>query len=636
MCGIAGYCLKNKILPSSAVIDSFLNALRRRGPDDEGISLISRSTNQNQTYRGDRTYSALNNRMPHIHQAQDMHDVALIQTRYAILDLSEKGHQPFTSADGSIVGIFNGEIYNFIELREELSSLGVRFHTNCDTEVLVEGYARWKDDLWSKMNGFWAVVLYDFKNHLLIFSRDRMGVAPLYYRQTVQGTYFSSYIEALIDIEGQKTEPNEDAVLGFAQTGFKDLDYTTFYSDIKSVPAASVLHLKLGQSLLSEAFIKRYWSLPPQRLKEKDISLVQAIEEFRKLFFNAVDIRLRADVKIAFELSGGLDSSSIVAAAMLHKNKITTYTAKIQGADEEPFARCMLKKYALDYQVIARMEDNFINDYASFTKLMEEPYDNPNAYTHYQMLRVMKSQGVNVVITGAGGDEVLAGYEASFWPKAYREWKAQGLASYLKAEWYEACRRFKTWKRASGTVQNYFVSPWKRWAAKEEVTKQPWEDIPTTALQYRNQYNQLSFEGQRKFHFSTALLPFYMRSSDHFTMGVPVEHRFPLLDYRLVEFGLRLPISYLFRNGWTKYILRKAMEPYLPAKIVWRRQKMGFQFPYGSYFKQNAQTFNPLLKECYRAFPQLRSSGEYNHLLKNDPVLLWRLISIGIWEKVNV
>ena len=145
---------------------------------------------------------------------------------------------------------------------------------------------------------------------------------------------------------------------------------------------------------------------------------------------------------------------------------------------------------------------------------------------------------------------------------------------------------------------------------------------------------KLSFDEQRRFHFSVALLPFYMRSSDHFTMGIPVEHRFPLLDYRLVEFGLSLPISYLFRNGWTKYILRKAMEPYLPAKIIWRRQKMGFQFPYHALFSRQCPNISPLrwrnVTDHSLSCVHKKGTAIY---FKKDPVLLWRLISIGIWQK---
>jgi asparagine synthase (glutamine-hydrolysing) len=602
MCGIAGYCLNKPIVPKREQMDLLMQPLLKRGPDDQGICFISREQNTVLHFNGHNGV---------------LHDIALFHTRFAILDLSDKGHQPFTSHDGSITAVFNGEIYNFIELRKELQSVGVVFKTQCDTEVLVEGYAFWRDSLWSKMNGFWAVCLYDRRSQSFILARDRIGVAPLYYRETSQGLFFSSYIESLVEIGGEKATVNLDVMSGFLQTGFKDIDGTTFYNEINTVPAATAVHLLKSQSLFSKAERRPYWFLPDARLTEKDISFDEAVKKFREIFFNAVDIRLRADVKVAFELSGGLDSSSIVAAAAAMGHDITTYTAKVAGADEEPYARFMQSKYKLDYRVISKVEDNFSKDVAAFSRLMEEPYDNPNAYTHYQMLKEMNAQGTKVVITGAGGDEVFAGYESSFWPKAYQEWKKEGVSSYVKADWYEFCRRFKTPQRSYDTLKHYLVRPWQKKSSAQK------EGI-TTALKHRSQYDSLSFNEQRRFHFNVALLPYYMRSSDHFTLGIPVEHRFPLLDYRLIEFGMKLPISYLFCNGWTKYILRKAMQPYLPEKIVWRRQKMGFQFPYVQYLTAQRQVFEPVFK---RAYPEYN----YGSLLKSDPIALWRFISTAIW-----
>ncbi|MBF0571579.1 MAG: asparagine synthase (glutamine-hydrolyzing) [Candidatus Omnitrophica bacterium] len=628
MCGIAGYCLNNSQQFSAKFTDSLLQSIGKRGPDDEGICLISREGKTHQFYRNDRTHKSLG-ALPHIKTGNGIrHDIAFLHTRYAILDLSEKGHQPFISSDGSTIAVFNGEIYNYVELQDELSSLGVKFHTRSDTEVLVEGYARWKEALWPKMNGFWAVVLYDCRDQSIIFSRDRIGVAPLYYRETSSGIFFSSCIEPLIDIDGQKASVSKDAVSGFLQTGFKDIEGSTFYREIKTVPAARTVHLLRSQSLLAQGKHSRFWHLPVSLLSENDISFEDAVKTFRDIFFNAVDIRLRADVKVAFELSGGLDSSSVVAAAScLSKEPVSTYTVKIKDADEEPYARSILKKYKLDYHVLSKIENSFTENYGAFAQLMEEPYDNPNNYTHYRMLQSMLAQGVKVIVTGAGGDEVFAGYESSFWPKAYQERRRQGFRGLLQADWYEFCRRFKTPQNTYTTLKHYLTDPWVRIVGNREQIKPrfPQGDIPS-ALQYQNLYDSLSFHKQREFHFLIALLPYYMRSSDHYTMGIPIEHRFPLLDYRIIEFGMQLPISYLFRNGFTKYILRKAMEPYLPDKIIWRRQKMGFQFPYRQYFLAHRQTFEPILnKFC--------GDRNYMELAKNDPVLLWRFLSTAIWTQ---
>ena len=634
MCGIAGYVLKAPVSHQNrGYIDALVGPIRMRGPDDEGVCLIDRERRFVRSYRTDFTSSKMSH-LPHI--GDDIrrlaHDAALIHTRYSIIDLSEGGHQPFVSQDGSIIAVFNGEIYNYVELREELVAKNVRFLTSSDTEVLVEGYRIWGNDLWNKMNGFWAVVLYDVRSDELVFSRDRIGVAPLYYRELPEGLFFASLIQCLIDISPTDIEMDEDVVEGFVQTGIKDHDHSTFYRQIRCLPSLTTLTLRRGQFLLREGEARKYWDFPARRLGAGDISFNEAVGRYRDIFFNAVDVRLRADVKVAFELSGGLDSSSVVAAAaVLKRNDITTYTVSIKGADEEPYARAMLERYPLDYHVLKHLEGDFKSECRAFAKIMEEPYDNPNAYSHHCMLRRMKSEGVSVVITGAGGDEVLAGYESSFWPKAYEELRQMGLV--WTAEWYEFCRRFKTLRRTGETLSHYLldVPGYLRRRLLPDEPVQAGSSVTTAAGNYRKSYGRLSFHEQALYHFRVALVPFYMRSSDHFTMSIPIEHRFPLLDYRMVELGLQIPIPYLFKGGWTKYLLRKAMEPYLPEKIVWRRKKMGFAFPYRHYFTQHADVFEPQWNQYHNRGILTDRPGSYRDLLKIDPVKLWRTLSTAIW-----
>jgi asparagine synthase (glutamine-hydrolysing) len=161
--------------------------------------------------------------------------------------------------------------------------------------------------------------------------------------------------------------------------------------------------------------------------------------------------------------------------------------------------------------------------------------------------------------------------------------------------------------------------------------QRPLQQTPTHALAHLKKYGHLSFHEQTLYHFKVALLPYYMRSNDHFTMAIPLEHRFPLLDYRVVELSQKFPIPYLFKNGWTKYVLRKAMEPYLPKKILWRRKKMGFPFAYRRFLSRHCQTFEPLLENLNAIGFPIDEFGDYSKLISADPVLLWRLVSISIW-----
>jgi asparagine synthase (glutamine-hydrolysing) len=637
MCGIAGYILKSPLAyQDTGYIDLLIGPIRRRGPDDEGVCLIDREKRSTRFYGTDFS----SRKMSHLPNIGDntrsfAHDAAMIHTRYSIIDLSVGGHQPFVSQDGSIIAVFNGEIYNYIELREELIARDVRFCTSSDTEVLVEGYRVWGNDLWNKMNGFWAVALYDVQNRSMILSRDRIGVAPLYYRETPCGIFFASSIRPLMDVDRAGMTHDVDVMTGFVQTGIKDHENTTFFHQIRSVSSATVAKF-IGNGLaMPEAHTRQYWSFPSARLSEDDLPFPDAVKKLRDILFNSVELRLRADVKVAFELSGGLDSSSVVAAAaIIRNNKITSYTIKVPDADEEPYASSILELYPIEYRVLSDLEDTLSGDIGSFAAIMEEPFHSPNIYTHYRMRRLMKKEGVAVVIMGAGGDEVLAGYEASFWPKAYAAMKDNGHAR--EAYQYELCRRFMTLKRTQASLKHFLIYPFKRIHSNFKNNSIPKKITPTRALSLQNGYYNLSFHEQALYHFTVALIPYYMRSNDHFTMAIPLEHRFPFLDYRLVELGLQMPAIYLFRNGWTKYVLRKAMEPYLPKKIVWRRQKMGFPFPYQRFLLENQSVFLSILNNLSAIDFPLWEIGGYDELLQISPPQLWRLISTAIWVQQNI
>jgi asparagine synthase (glutamine-hydrolysing) len=585
-------------------------------------------------YRADRTCPAAAAPIDHFENVEALlpHDVALVHTRYAIIDLSTDAHQPFVSRDGTVVAIFNGEIYNYLELRETLEGIGVTFRTRSDTEVLVEGYRAWGDSLWARLNGFWAVALYDLPARTLVLSRDRFGVAPLYVREAAGRLYFASSIAALVGACNGVTRSAARA-WDFISAGTKDDDGSTMYQEILAFPPATTATFPAGASTLSQARVARYWEYPRVRWTTADLPFDRAVQQYRETFFDAVDIRLRADVPVAFELSGGMDSSSVVAAAATLRGSVTTYTIKVPEDDEEPFARAMLKRYPLDYHVLAEPEDRFPEDAARFAHIMEEPYHSPNIYTHYRMRCLMKAEGTAVVLAGAGGDEVLGGYEQLLWRQACEELRRTGHV--WQACVHEVIRRVATPKRLEGTMMSAY------WYARRRVLDGLKRVLPQRVRRKRSQYDLVppwrpDPGGARPYHdvsldqLQVANLPYYLLSNDHFTMAIPLEHRFPFLDYRLVEFGLQLPAAYLFRAGWTKYLHRRAMQPYLPREIVWRRDKMGFPFPYRRFLRTHRHTLAPRLARLEElGLPDFGAA--YDELLGRDPMQLWRLCSTALW-----
>ncbi len=612
MCGIAGYILHERRPAEAGRMRLLMEGMRLRGPDDEGALLVDRSS------RAGTPGMA------------GVADVALIHARFAIIDLSSGGHQPFFSQDGSCAVIFNGEIYNYVEIKEELAVAGIACRSASDTEVLVEGWRLWGHGLWPRLNGFWAVALYDKISNAVILCRDRLGVAPLYYRETSEGFFFSSLIEPLCQLAPGGRGMDRDVVQGFIDTGLKDFEDKTVYHQVRSLPAACAVVFSYGKPpAWGAAEIYRYWDFPQQPLLEKDVSLEAAARELREALKDAVRLRLRADVPVAFELSGGLDSSSVVAmAAELSDRKITAYTIRVRSRDETPYARAMARRFNLDHRVFDDIEQDLPRDAGAFAAVMEEPYDTPANYVHHRMLKTIRADGFKVVLTGAGGDEVLAGYEASFWPGAWRAWRRQGLRQDMQAQWYEFCRRFRSWPQAGHTVSGYGRFLQRMVGVKGAVHGNA---RPSRALALTQGYAAMDYYSQRLFHCQVGLLPYYLRSTDHYTLNIPVEHRFPLLDYRLVEMGMKMPVAYLFRGGWAKYVLRRAMAGRLPGEVLWRKKKMGFPFDFASYFQGRDKDFERYLKVAARAGFVDEKAEQYADLARRDPVRLWRILSVGIW-----
>jgi len=329
MCGIAGLIdLSGKPI-DPVLLKSMSDAIRYRGPDDEGYVLIDKATSRARAYSGIDSPTAIKEILPPFRVPTDNFaaNIGLSHRRFAIIDLSPRGHQPLFDADGSHCLVFNGEIYNYIEIREELKARGVAFRSDSDTEVLLEAYKAWDVDCFTRMNGFWALALYDFRKRRLLLSRDRLGKKPLYWARKESRIYFASEIKSLLQVPevAQMTRVNEDAIWHWCVEGLRDLEFSTFFKDINVLPSAS-------WTIIEEDFpnkIHTFWRMPTQRMTENEIGVSEAARQIRETLQDAVHIRLRADVPLAVELSGGMDSSTLLAlAAQSHTGKITTYTVK--------------------------------------------------------------------------------------------------------------------------------------------------------------------------------------------------------------------------------------------------------------------------------------------------------------------
>ena len=624
MCGIAGIVdlLGRPIEPGQ--LKAMADAIHYRGPDDEGYVLIEQRTGRFENYCGPASPAAIRDTLPPVAVATPAVacDIGLAHRRFSIIDLSPAGHQPFFSEDGSCCVVFNGEIYNYVELRAELEQLGHRFRSRSDTEVLMQAYRAWGTDCFRRFNGFWALALYDFRNRQLILSRDRLGKKPLYWTRVGSRLYFASEIKSLLRVPDvwNSRKVNEEAAWHWCVDGRRDLGNSTLFDGIQSLPAAC--WTVVGEDYPNS--IQTFWEVPRQRLREADISIPEATRLVREALDEAVRIRLRTDVPLALELSGGLDSSTVLAlTAQHHSDRITTYTVKFPDSewDEEPFARSVASRYHTDYRVLEPETRGFWHGIMAFTELQEEPYHSPNMQTSQVIWSLMRAAGTKVALTGAAGDEMFAGYSRYFL-KAQLENLTHGKLGYFvdnALHWTE--HQYSLGAIGREIVGMLRLRPLVR-RVKTAIPMLENQNI-RNLLTPERQYYAPTLSAWLREEIINTQIPYWLRSGEKNYMGMPFEARSPFLDHHVVEIATRMPTSYLIRHGWHKWILRKAMEDCLPPDVVWRRVKMGFPYPYGRFFATSRPIIDLILREAHNPYIDF---SRYERL-RTD----WKALSFILW-----
>ncbi len=648
MCAIAGIVNLNGQPVNVSLLRRMNDQLRHRGRDDEGYVFIQPDLGSWAEYSGADTPRVLLETYPTL---RDSHHhlpfaIGLAHRRFAIVDLTTRAHQPFFDSDKVCCAVFNGEIFNYLELRDDLVKRGHHFRSASDAEVIVEAYKAWGVECFSHFNGMWAMALYDFRNKRLIVSRDRLGEIPLYWARIQESVYFASEIKALLEVPSIQSV-NEATIYPYLVHGLQDVNDDTFFKGISSFPAAT-------WSVLDQNFpttARPYWKAPRQRFNEREMCLREAIRSIRDTLQDAVRIRLRADVPCCLTLSGGLDSSVLVAlAAQCSGAKVIAHTIRFAEKkwDEEPLARAVARYCGVEHRVVDPPLHNFWHEILSFTYLAEEPYHAPNIYTRQLLHRAMRSQGFKVVLVGEGADELFAGYMRHFDPLQTETLQAHRFAMFLdnhirrsetdahaplarliaqKIKW-SLRHPYRSILRASGANRQ----------AKSECLD-GYVNLPPFMHDGDDPRRTLS-EVLYDEIISTSI-PYWVRTNDRMRMGIPIEGRSPFLDYRVVELALTLPVSYLIRHGWQKWIIRKAFEELLPQEVVWRKPKVGFPIPFQRFVATSPPTIQTLLKQLRNSYVDLPS---FERLTKHRAHLdewsahvdWWRMISFLLWYELFV
>ncbi len=561
MCGISGIISPNAEKVSADSLKRMNDALRHRGPDGEGY------------YR---------------HSAHH-HFIGLAHCRLSIIDLSNSSSQPFRYLDRYIL-IYNGELYNYTELRDTLISMGYAFTTSGDTEVVAAAYACYGSQCMDHFDGMFAFAIWDEKEAVLFCARDRFGEKPFhyYYDEQKQELYFASEIKALF-AAGISRTVNHQLLYDFITIGYtKNVSHPshTFFRNIFQLPPSHYLLFNPAENLLETG---RYWDLD----KETRIDMYedQALEKFTELLQSSIDTRLRSDVPVGTSLSGGLDSSSIVAltaGASRSSYSHKAFSAVFPGfeKDESALIRKTASRFNLELFTVTPSADDLANTMKELLYHQDEPFGSASVFAQFEVYRRAMQAGVKVLLDGQGADESLAGY------KKYGHWFLQEK---IHSEGWRAVS-----KEAEVLKNNNFLSEWgwrNRLAAiMPGLTA---SQLKTKAIQIRanNPYIDHDYAKANSDpdsivkpvveklndiqYFDTMVMGLddLLRYADRNSMAHGREVRLPFLSHQLVQFIFSLPAQFRIRDGYTKWMLRKSMNDKLPAEINWQKGKTGFEPP---------------------------------------------------------
>lgn len=609
MCGICGI-VDTKLKIDQQTIKKMMQLMKHRGPDDDGMLLEGR--------------------------------IGLGHVRLSIIDLSEKGHQPMANDDETLWIVYNGEIYNYIELREELKGHGMKFRSKSDTEVLLKAYEVWGNDCLPKLNGMFAFVIYDKNSNKLFGARDRFGIKPFYFHESSDRFIFSSEIKPILST-GIKPEPFYQNIYDFIlyqQTGPFEF---SFFENIKKLFPGHYMELDLNSL---KASIHKWWEL---NIDIKDVAQAEVVDNIKKLFKDSVRIRLRSDVPVGSCLSGGLDSSSIVCNMVdiqgTSKN-INTFSSIYSfdfSGNEKKFINDVVEKTSVNGYEIEPTPEDMIKELERVIYFQEEPFCGLSPFAQWEVMKLAHRHDMKVLLDGQGGDETLAGYTGYI-----GMYSANLLA---RARFFKMHSELKKYKQLHGT----------RYPLMDILYPLVPGAIKRRARRKKSHYLSDDFLGKTRGtnHFSEILrfrpLSVILKDSMRFqvlellryedknSMAFSIETRLPFLDYRLVNYLFTIPDDLKLRDGKTKFIFREAIKGLVPDEIYDRHDKVGFVAPESHWLKNEkvwkyitdiitsptAISHGIFTKEgVNRLLEEYKSGG------KIEPYIIWSLVILELWFRI--
>lgn len=566
MCGIAGYVGSREL--DRTALEDCLSAMRSRGPDGSGTA--------------------------HFDDGRGRH-VYLLATRLTIIDLHERSNQPFRS--GTKTMIYNGELYNYVELRAELADAGYEFRTASDTEVVLAALDRLGSRALERFEGMWALAVHDDTDGSLTLSRDRFGEKPLYLYSDGSGFYFGSEVKCIAALLGRRLPVNGDHIRRYLLNGYRALykSKETFFEGISELAPGTVLSLDAGG--LSQEH--RYWA--PSFRQAEHMSYDEAVAGVRERLFRSVDLRLRADVPLAFCMSGGVDSNALIAVARnvcgydVHGFTVTNVDARY---DERESVAQSVTALGIRHNQAALATAGFLDGMRRLVRYHDAPVYTISYYAHWRLMELIAGAGYRVAVSGTGADELFTGYYDHHLAYLYEVRAEPALHAAARESWEEHVlplvrnphlrdpelfisdpgfrdHLYQDGDDLSGYLANGWHEPFH-------------ESLFTESLLRNRMLNELFYE----------VVPVILHEDDLNAMSFSIENRSPYLDRELFEFSYSIPTRHLVRDGFAKAILREAVRGVAPDHVVASRRKVGFNAPiFGFLDRRDAETRRALLAE---------------------------------------
>ena len=631
MCGLGGYMLSQAQFPTQNILETIINQILHRGPDGQGV------------------YENRN------------HKIGLAHTRLSIQDLSSNGHQPMINENGTVVLVYNGELYNFKELRSELEKKGKKFKSHSDTEVLLNLYLNEGQKMLSKLNGIFTFAIWDQRNKTFFIARDNFGVKPLYYLTLNDNFFFASEIKALVPFLEKFKTINFEALNKYL---------TYLWCPGKDTPFKYVHKLLPGEALLvSEGKIKKSWKwyYPPvfNKKTKKFMSKETAINCTRTHLRRAVNRQMIADVPVGAFLSGGLDSSAVVAFAREQNKNIQCFTIDTQDSyekgdtDDLPYARKVAKHLDVPLEIVKVSSDKMAGDIEKMIKILDEPIADPAALNVFYISELARKNGIKVLLSGAGGDDIFTGYRRHnalmhehLWrwlPKKIQV-SLFNISSKLdqKNNFFRRIAKLLKGANLDGDerIVNYFT-----WNERNDINQLFTSEFKSklnnsiassTMIEYLSQIpkNTSKLDRMLSLEQQFFLADHNLIYTDRMSMALGVEVRVPFLDKELVEFAFNIPDQYKQKETEGKWVLKKALEKYLPREVIYR-PKTGFGVPLRRWMRNDLRDY--LGKNL--SFQNVKDRGLFNPkavkklIEDNDKgkidasYTLFSLLCIEIWCK---